>query len=117
MRKERGNVAVAIQYPKTTTGTRKKRKVRQRIKRLPASEKILYLCSIIICVALAVVVVSRYAVVAELNVAIEKQSEAIQQTKEVNLQLESDIKELSSIERIREFAKEHGLKLIPSIRP
>lgn len=91
-------------------------------KGLPMAEKLLYLVSVILCVFLASIILTRYAKVIELNVMIRETETRIEKTKEVNLQLESEKEKLGSVERIRKFAEENGLqqkstKMIPSIRP
>jgi cell division protein FtsL len=117
MRQERGNVAVAFQIPQTTPEVRPQKKPAPRPKGLPKGEKILYLFSVVVCVCLAAVVVSKYAEITELNVSIQQLDKQIQQAKEVNLQLETEKKKLGSVERIRKFAEENDLVLIPSITP
>ncbi len=86
------------------------------------AEKLLYLVSVILCVFLASIIVTRYAKVIELNAMIRETEAKVEKTKEVNLQLESEKEKLESVERIRKFAEENGLqpnstKVIPSIRP
>lgn len=71
MRENRWNEAVARPLD-TGTEVRKSRQKLPRLKTLPVAEKILYLFSIILCVTMALTVLSRYAKVTELNVAIRK---------------------------------------------
>lgn len=86
------------------------------------AEKLLYLVSVILCVFLASIILTRYAKVMELNAMIRETETKLEKTREVNLQLESEKEKLKSVERIRQFAEENGLqqkstKMIPSIRP
>lgn len=110
MRQERGNVAVA--RPLTPTTTTAKPKKQSRFKGLTTSEKLMYLGSVIVCVALAVLVISRFAMTTEINLAIQETEREIQEAKEVNLQLETEKKKLESVERIRQYAEKKGLQLI-----
>lgn len=123
MRENQGNVALVFPVRKTRDWERPvKRPRRIRSKGLPLSEKILYLVSVILCVFLASIILTRYAKGIELNAMIRETQIKIEKTKEVNLQLESEKEQLGSVERIRKFAEENGLqqkstKMIPSIRP
>lgn len=110
MRQERGNVAVA--RPFTPTSTQVKTKKQPLIKGLTVQEKLLYIGSVIMCVSLTVLVVSRFAETTELNLAIQQTEKEIQQVKEVNLQLETEKNKLQSEVRIRQFAEQQGLQLI-----
>lgn len=112
MRQERGNVAVA--RPLTPTSTQVKTKKQPLIKGLTVQEKLLYIGSIIMCVSLTVLVVSRFAETTELNLAIQQTEKEIQQAKEVNLQMETEKNKLQSEVRIRQFAEQQGLQLIDS---
>ncbi|TCP70434.1 cell division protein FtsL [Baia soyae] len=114
MRQERGNVAVARPLTPTSTSTQVKAKKQPLIKGLTVPEKLLYIGSVIICVALTVLVVSRYAETAELNLAIQKADKEIQQVKEANLQLEAEKNKLQSDARIRQYAEQNGLQIIES---
>lgn len=123
MRDNQGTVAFAFPVEKP----KHKRKIQTRSKKrlhleLPVGEKLLYLFSVIVCVLLATVVVTNYAKVTELNVSIQQVNTEIQKTKEVNIQLDSKKKDLGSVERVRKFADDHGLKMkssktLPSLQP
>ncbi|MFC4076539.1 cell division protein FtsL [Salinithrix halophila] len=116
MREYRGNTSVAYQLesqPKVAA----QRESRPLRRGLPAGEKILYLFSVIICVALASLVLSRYAAVAELNVKLQKVEQETVQLQDTNQQLESEQKELKSGERIRRYAEDKGMILAERNRP
>lgn len=120
MRENRSNVAVARPLTDSTAAVKKKKK--PLLKGLPIGEKLLYLFSILVCVTLALTVISGYAKITELNVAIQKTENEIKQAQKVNLKLETEKKKLGSVERIREFAESKGLelnapKVLPSIQP
>ncbi|WP_044642468.1 cell division protein FtsL [Risungbinella massiliensis] len=118
MREQRGNVAVAMKpMEQDNSQVSPKRRIRPLLKGLTAREKLLYLSSVVVCVGLAIGVISQYAKVTELSVSIQNTENEIQQIKEVNLQLETEKKRLGSVERIRQFAKENGLTFIPNIAP
>jgi cell division protein FtsL len=121
MREDRFHAATARPLERPYTETNKKR-AKSPSKALPVGEKMLYLFSVIVCVALAVSVLSRYAKATELNVAIRNTELEISKTQKENLQLESEIRKLRSVERIQQFAESKGLQLtapkyLPSIRP
>lgn len=122
MREDRGNLAVASPLTDKKTGARVKKRKKSLLKTLPVGEKLLYLFSVFVCVALVLTVISRYAKVTELNVAIRKTEIEIQDTKKVNFRLETQKRKLGSVERIRRFAESKGLelnaqKILPSIQP
>lgn len=123
MRENQGNVALVfpVEKPKDW-GKPTKRSRKSLSKGLPMGEKLLYLFSVILCVALAAVILTRYAKVTELNMAIRETEIKIEKSKEVNLQLETEKSKLENVERIRKFAEEQGFerkaaKKLPSIRP
>jgi cell division protein FtsL len=109
---ERTNAAVAKPLaPTVDTGSKKKKQLVPS-QRLTVGEKIVYLCSIIICVMLALTVLSRYAKVIELKVSINKMDQEIKIAKKENNSLEAQRKQLESIDHIRKFADAKGLELI-----
>ena len=123
MRENQGNVALVFPSRKSRDWKPINRNPRRILKKgLPMAEKLLYLVSVILCVFMASIILTRYAKVIELNAMIRETETKIEKTKEVNLQLESEKERLKSIERIRKFAEENGLqqkstKVIPSIGP
>ncbi|SFJ04841.1 cell division protein FtsL [Thermoflavimicrobium dichotomicum] len=124
MRENRGNVAVALPYRQGSTATKPKQNRRPHFQviGLTTGEKVLYLLSVVVCVALALAVLSQYAEVTELNASINQTETEIRKAKEVNLQLDTEKKKLENTERIRDFAEKNGLyldtvKSIPSIQP
>lgn len=117
MRKEQGNTSLAYQLPVSTPKTRTQPKPRRVIKGLPASEKVLYLVSTIICIMAAIFVMTRYAELTQLDVSIQQTESRINKAKELNSQLDSEKMKKSSLEHIRQFAEQNGLQIIPSIHP
>lgn len=108
--RENWNTAVARPLNPSSTVETKKRK-RVLFRGVSVGEKLVYLFSVIICVALTVAVISQYAKVTELNIAMSQVEKEIDQTKKVNLQLETEKKKMESVERIRKFAESKGLEL------
>lgn len=123
VRKEQGNTALVFPVGKSEKWRQPRKRSRRILnKGLPMSEKLLYLASVILCVVLASIILTRYAKVTELSMAIRETELKIEKSQEVNLQLETEKEKLGSIDRIRQYAEEHGLKWkgsknIPSIRP
>jgi cell division protein FtsL len=121
MRADRFHGSAAKQLHKPYRGERKQKKPTP-FKAFPTGERLLYLFSVILCVALAVLVLSRYAKVSELNVAIQNTELEIEKVEKENLQLETEANKLRSVERIRKFAEQKGLELtapkyLPSTSP
>ncbi|MBD1371315.1 hypothetical protein IC620_02970 [Hazenella sp. IB182357] len=122
MRENRWNESVARPLVDSKKYVQRKKKKKALLLRLPVGEKILYLASIIVCVFLALCVTSWKAEVTELKVAISQTETAIQEGEKVNLQLNAEKQELTSVERIRQFAERNNLKLsapqiLPSVQP
>jgi cell division protein FtsL len=115
MMENRGNAARAVSFEETAA--RQKRRRLSQAKGIPAGEKLLYLFSVVICVALATLVISRYAEVTELNVEIQKVEEEAKRIEEINRQLETEKKMLSSGERIRQFAEMRGMIPAENVKP
>ena len=115
MMENRGGAARAIAYEEVAVKKKKRRLL--KAKGLPASEKILYLSSVVICVALAALVISQYAKVTELNVEIQKVEQEMKRLQEINRQLEAEKNTLSSGERIRRFAEMRGMVPVENVKP
>lgn len=121
MRENRWNEAVARPLD-FGSEEQQKHKKGSPLKSLPVAEKLLYLFSIVLCVSLALLVLSRYAKVTELSVAIRKTEIQIEESEKQQLQLRMEKNKLQSVERIRKFAESQGLelsspKILPSVRP
>lgn len=107
MREYRGNVSVAYQLEQPDRVAQRKKMPQKR--GLSAGEKMLYLVSILIVVAVSTLILSRYAAMAELNLQASDIQRNIAQLQEENQQLESETKELMRPERIRRFAEDRGM--------
>ncbi|SDW05784.1 cell division protein FtsL [Marininema mesophilum] len=110
MREYRGNASTAFQLESRP----KKADQRERQPRkpgFPVGEKLLYLFSVVICVALALLVLSRYAAATELSMKLSKVEQEASQSQETIQELESQQKELKSGERIRRYAEDRGMVL------
>ncbi|SFS49905.1 cell division protein FtsL [Marininema halotolerans] len=116
MREYRGNASTAFQL-ESRPNKANQRERQPRKPGFPTGEKLLYLFSVIICVALALFVLSRYATVTELSMKQAKIEQETTQLKESIQDLESQQKELKSGERIRRYAEEHGMVLQGASQP
>lgn len=120
MREHFWNGAVARQLPPPIVeqDIYRKKQTQSLSTGVPIGEKVLYLLSVIICVSLALVVIAKHARVTELNLSIRTMETRIHDTNKLNLQLEMQKEQLSSIEAIRTFAEKKGLELsLPKILP
>lgn len=115
MMENRGSAAKAAVFEEAAVKKKKRRLLQAR--GLPAGEKLLYLFSVVVCVALAVLVISQYAKVTELNMEIQKVEEEAKRIQEINRQLEAEKNMLSSGERIRRFAEMRGMVPVEDIKP
>lgn len=70
-----------------------------------AREKVAWLGTILLCVAISVVLVSRYAGMVSLNYAIQDQQNKLQALQDSNLKLEQQELTLESPDRIRDYAQ------------
>ncbi len=110
MREVQGSTAATLDHQVYQTKEKKKVFIKQGIS---ASEKLLYLFSVVICVALASLVLSFYAMVAETNLQIQKMEREVERIKEENRLLEMERRDLERGERIRNIAEEQGM--VPKI--
>lgn len=120
MREYSWNMAVARQLPppKIEQDGFRGKQTQPLSKTVPVGEKLLYLFSVIICVSLALIVISKYAIITELNLTIRNMEIRAQEVNKINLQLETQKEQLSSVEAIRNFAEKKGLELsLPKILP
>jgi cell division protein FtsL len=110
MRESRGNTAFAVPFEKTVVKPEKQ----ERPKRvgLPAGEKLLYLGSVVLCVTLSAFVLSQHATSAQLNMQTQQLEQQAAELKESNQQLQAELAQLKSSKRIREFARDNGMKLV-----
>jgi|HigsolmetaGSP12D_1036236.scaffolds.fasta_scaffold00784_5 cell division protein FtsL len=83
------------------------RKVRRRS--IPVYEKLLYLLTVALLVAVASFIVYRYAEIYQTNRQIQNVSNGLAQIEADNKQLEQQIRELSDPERIRKMAESYGM--------
>lgn len=107
MREFRGNTSVAYQMESQPKVTTQEKRLPQT--GLPPGEKILYLVSVIICVALASWVLSRSAAVAETNLKLQEVERRAAEVEEANKADRERIHGLKSGERIRRYAEENGM--------
>lgn len=116
MKKYRGNVAMAISTERRQSDGLSNRPRTVQTHGLTTGEKLLYLLSVVVCVALASFILSKYAELTVLNFSIQQMDRQIQELQETNQQLEIQKKQLSSDERIREYAVQKGMKPVKSYK-
>ncbi|MCU6709476.1 cell division protein FtsL [Paenibacillus sp. J5C_2022] len=85
-----------------------KRKVIKR-KSLPVGEKLLYLFTVIVCVAIASVIIFRYAQIYDMNLQNKRVSTEAQTLNTEIADLKRQVEMLSDPERIRKLAEEQGM--------
>lgn len=110
MRQVQGSTAATLDYQVSQKKEKKRVLIRQGVS---VPEKLLYLFSVVVCVALASLVLSFYATVAETNLQIQKQEREVERLKESNRLLEMERRDLERGERIRKVAEERGM--VPKI--
>ncbi|WP_028611231.1 cell division protein FtsL [Paenibacillus harenae] len=78
-------------------------------KSIPVQEKLLYMFTVLVCVAVAGVIIFRYAQIYDMNVEIKKLNSDYQ-TMTVEMEdLKKQVEMLSDPERIRRLAESHGM--------
>ncbi|RKD24093.1 cell division protein FtsL [Ammoniphilus oxalaticus] len=73
---------------------------------IPIDEKLLYLLSVIVIVCISGFILSRYALISQMNYEVEGMKVAINETQEQNSSLKLKVDELSKRERILKIAQE-----------
>ncbi|MFD2170827.1 septum formation initiator family protein [Tumebacillus lipolyticus] len=93
--------------PKTGVAPRSERSKQE------AKEKLKWLGTILVCIVVALGLVSRYASMVDINYAVEKQKGELQTLKDEQLKLEQQMLELESPERIKGYASNKlGMKMV-----
>lgn len=72
--------------------------------KMQAREKLLWLATILFCIVVSLVIVSRYAHMVSLNYSIEQQKIELQDQRDKSLKAEQEVLELESPERIKGYA-------------
>ncbi|GAA4857877.1 hypothetical protein GCM10023310_41310 [Paenibacillus vulneris] len=103
-----GNLAVE-QKSGQKVNVKETKKIVYRSKSLPVQEKLLYLFTVLVCVAVASLIIWRYAQIYEMNTRIMKLESDIQMLQAENNVLKRTIDKLSSPDRLREEAKKWGM--------
>ena len=99
-----GNLAVNL--PKAKQSQTKTQTTVKKTKSISASEKLTYLFLILIGVTVCSLVLFRYSQLAAYNYQIQQTQNQIERITEENKQLYSEVAELSSAERIMDYASE-----------
>jgi len=105
-----GNLALQPKRkPEQKEVIRETKKVVIKRKSLPVKEKLLYLFTVIVCVVVAGIIISRYAHIYDMNLHI-KQMNTEHQTLNVELaELKRQVEMLNDPERIRKLAESQGM--------
>lgn len=103
-----GNLALKPQRKPQPPVEEKKRIVVKR-KTLPMQEKLMYLSTIILCVAVAGLIIFRYAQIYDLNLQIKKMNSEHQALSVEMEVLQRQVETLSNPERIKEMAESLGM--------
>lgn len=109
MREYRGNTSVAYRLEQPHVPQTERQPQQQGF---PAAEKLLYLSSVIVCVAIVSLILAGHATLAETNMEIQKLEREAAALAETNRQLTNEKSDLESGERIRQFAEERGMTLL-----
>lgn len=102
-----GNLAIE-QRTENKPKVKETKKIVYRNKSIPVQEKLLYLFTVIICVAVAGVIIWRYAQIYEMNSDIKKIEQQIRQLEAENSVLKHKVEALSSPERLKQEAGKLG---------
>ncbi|WP_165898671.1 septum formation initiator family protein [Tumebacillus sp. BK434] len=99
--------AVPYQQPKQGAAPRSERSKRE------AKEKLKWLGTILVCIVIALGLVSRYASMVSLSYELETQKSQLQGLQDDNLKLEQQMLEMESPERIKSYASNKlGMKSV-----
>jgi len=90
--------------------SKNKSNYKKRVVGLTTGEKLFYLFSVIVCIFFCILIVSNYLKITQLSFAISKADMTLKELTRQNLLLEAEVKKLSSVENIRKFAENKGLK-------
>jgi len=104
-----GNLAVERKLPNPQKPEREPRKKIYRQKGLSVREKLFYLFTVVICVAVACVIVWRYAHIYKMNSEIHQIQKQISQLEASNNELNRQISKLQSYDRLLAEAKRLGM--------
>lgn len=102
----RDNLARPLPKKQETTSYAKPPKInRTAEQKAVAREKLAWLGTVLVCIAISIVIVSRYASMTSMNYAIQNQKDILQQVQDKNLKLEQTELQLESPDRIKDFAQ------------
>lgn len=105
-----GNLAVEQKTaPQQRVKLKETTKIVRRTKTLPIQEKLLYLFTVAVCVAVAGVIIFRYAQIYEMNVSIQNIEAQIQKLEAENRSLKHQVDALSDPARLQELADQYQM--------
>ncbi|MFC6331369.1 cell division protein FtsL [Paenibacillus septentrionalis] len=88
---------------------RETRKKVVKRKSIPVGEKLLYLMTVLVCVIVASIIISRYADIYNINLHIKQVNSEMQSMQLDVQQLEREVQTLNDPERIRKYAESQGM--------
>jgi len=88
---------------------RETRKKVVKRKSIPVGEKLLYLMTVLVCVIVASIIISRYADIYNINLHIKQINSEMQSMQLDVQQLEREVQTLNDPERIRKYAESQGM--------
>lgn len=107
-----GNLALREERKKAETANKRnpQQAPRNRRRGIPVGEKLLYLLAVLVFVAVASLVVYRYAELYQLNREIQMTSDQYDQAVEQSKELQREVERLKDPGRIKEMATKYGLQ-------
>jgi cell division protein FtsL len=109
-----GNLAVdeRSQRNRKTSIQQQRRQVTRKKAVIPPQEKLLYLITVLACVIVAIVIISRYAQIYELNTEIKKIQNEMRQLERDNSILKSEISRLGGLEQMQQTGEDQGMHMV-----
>ncbi len=108
-----GNLAVdeRSQRNRKTSIQEHRRNVTRKKAVIPPQEKLLYLITVLVCVIVSIVIISRYAQIYELNTEIKKIQNEMRQLERDNSKLKIEISRLGGMEQMQQTGEDQGMHM------
>jgi cell division protein FtsL len=107
----RGSLAVDERKVRRAPVQEQRRQVTRKKASIPPQEKLLYMVTILVCVIVAVFIVSGYAKIYEVNTQIKDAKKELQQLEQENSTLSIQKSKLGGLEQMQKTGEETGLQL------
>lgn len=105
-----GNLALQPKRkPEQRPEYREKKRVVVKRKSIPVQEKLLYIFTVFLCVAVAGVIIFRYAQIYDMNLEIKQLNNSYQSLTIEMEEMKKEVEKLSNPERIRQLAESQGM--------